>query len=164
MKKMLVFTAAALGLASGIANAQNPPEVKEGLWEIHMQSTENPGNKKTEGTSTICRNHAYDQHAQALAKNVKGCTKVSETFQGSKYSVEMRCTVGTSVIATKGVTSFQGDTATHSESNTTYTPAFSGISGSTMIQDQKYIGSCPADMQPGDRKSADGTIIHLWKH
>jgi hypothetical protein len=33
-----------------------------------------------------------------------------------------------------------------------------------MIQDQKYIGSCPADMQPGDRKSEDGTILHLWKH
>lgn len=164
MKKTLIFAAAALLLPIGIANAQTAPEVKEGLWEIHMQSTDKPGDKKTEGTSTICRNHAYDQHAQALAKEMKGCTKVSENFHGGKYTLEMHCTVGATVIATKGTSTFQGDTATHSESHTTYTPAFYGVSETTMIQDQKYIGSCPADMQPGDRKSEDGKITHLWKH
>jgi hypothetical protein len=167
MKKILAFAGVALWLPIGIANAQNPlqaPEVKEGLWEIHMQSTDKPGDKKTEGTSTICRNHAYDQHVQALAKDMKGCTKVNESFQGGKYSLEMHCTVGATVIDTKGTSTFQGDTATHSESHATYTPALYGVSETTMIQDQKYIGSCPADMQPGDRKSDDGKITHLWKH
>ena len=72
-------------------------------------------------------------------------------------------TAGT-VVESKGTTTFQGDTATHSETHATYTPPMGGISGMTMIMDQKYVGSCPAGLQPGDRTNADGSVIHLWKH
>jgi hypothetical protein len=72
--------------------------------------------------------------------------------------------VGATVIETKGTATFSGDTSTHSESHATYTPAMAGISEMTMIQDQKYVGSCPAGAQPGDRINADGTVIHLGKH
>jgi hypothetical protein len=27
-----------------------------------------------------------------------------------------------------------------------------------MIQEQTFIGACPANMRPGDRKLADGTV------
>jgi len=47
MKKMLVFVVAALLLSIGIAYAVDPPEQKEGLWSNHMQTVDNPGNKKT---------------------------------------------------------------------------------------------------------------------
>ena len=33
-----------------------------------------------------------------------------------------------------------------------------------MVQDQKYAGACPTDMQPGDRKTVDNKIMHGWKH
>jgi hypothetical protein len=163
MTKMLVH-AGVLLLPIGMAIAANIPELKEGLWSIHTQTISNPGNQKSEGTYTLCRDHAFDQAAQALAKNIKGCTMGSESFDGSKYSTEMKCTVGTTVIDTKGTATFSGDTSTHSESRATYTPAMAGISDMTMIQDQKYVGSCPAGAQPGDRINADGTIIHLGKH
>jgi hypothetical protein len=29
-----------------------------------------------------------------------------------------------------------------------------------MVQDQRYIGSCPAGVKPGDTISADGFIRH----
>jgi hypothetical protein len=29
--------------------------------------------------------------------------------------------------------------------------------------DQKYVGSSPAGVQPGDRVNSDGTVIHLGK-
>jgi hypothetical protein len=32
-----------------------------------------------------------------------------------------------------------------------------------MIQDQRYLGSCPAGMKPGDRIMADGSIVHRAK-
>lgn len=48
MKKLMVFAAAVLMLLIGIANAVNPPEQKEGLWSIHRQSIDNPGNSKSE--------------------------------------------------------------------------------------------------------------------
>jgi hypothetical protein len=159
-KKMLASAAATLVLP--IANAANPPEVKEGLWSIHTQSIDNPGNKKSEGTYTLCRNHAYDQAAQARAKTTKGCT-LSESFEGGKYSSQSHCVVGSTVIESKGTVTFQGDTATHSETHATYTPAMAGVSETTMIMDQKYVGSCPAGAVPGDRIGADGKVTHLGK-
>jgi hypothetical protein len=89
MKKMLVSAVAVLFLA--LANAANPPELKEGLWSVHSQSVANPGNKKSDETYTLCRNHAYDQSVQALAKSMKGCTTVSEGFQGGKFNASDFC-------------------------------------------------------------------------
>lgn len=160
MKKILASAAAALVLP--LANAADAPDVKEGLWSIHTQSIDNPGNKKTEGTYSLCRNHAYDLAVRASAKNQKGCT-MSESYQGGKYSSEGRCVVGTTVIESKGTSTFQGDTAAHSESHATYSPALYGVSETTMIIDQKYVGSCPAGTVPGDRIAADGKITHLGK-
>jgi hypothetical protein len=160
-KKMLASAAAALVLP--IANAADAPDVKEGLWSIHTQTIDNPGNKKTEGTYTLCRNHAYDLSVRAKTKSVKGCTTVSESSQGGKYSSTTHCAVGSTVIDSKGTTTFMGDTATHTESHSTYTPAMAGVSETTLIQDQKYVGSCPAGALPGDRTDANGKVTHLGK-
>ena len=163
MKKMLASAAAALWLPIGVVHANNPPDVKEGLWSIRTQTIENPGNKKTDRTSTICRNHAYDQYVLARAKNIKGCT-LTEASQGSKHSVQTHCVIEGTVVDSKGTTTFQGDTSTHSESHATYSPALAGVSEITTIQDQKYVGGCPAGAQPGDITSADGKVNHSWKH
>jgi hypothetical protein len=163
MKKMLISATAALLFLIGIANAGNPPEQKEGLWSSHVQSVDNPGNKKTESTSTICRSHAYDEHVRSIAKSVKGCTTVSESFQGTKYSVELHCVEAGTAMVSKGTATFQ-DISAHSENHTTYTPALDGVSETTMIMDQKYVGSCPAGSRPGDLTRADGRLTHLWQH
>jgi len=163
MKKMLIFAAAALLLPIGMATAADPPELKEGLWSNHMQTTDNPGNKTSEQTSTVCRSHAYDQYVQSLMKGMKGCTKINESFQGGKYSLEMHCVIGNTVVDSKGTTTFQGDTAARAESHATYTPAMGGVSETTTIMDSKYVGSCPAGAQPGDITYPDGRVTH-WKH
>ncbi|WP_158754100.1 DUF3617 family protein [Dyella sp. S184] len=163
--KMLVYVAALLAMPIGVAHAVTPPPLREGLWQMHLQDTASPGNKTTDSTTEICRNHAYDQHVQSIANNVKmGCTKINESADGSTYTVEMRCVVGPTTIQSKSVATFQGDTAAHSETHSTFTPAFGGETGDVMIQDSKYVGSCPAGMQPGDRMSANGTIIHSGRH
>ena len=147
-------------LAIAAAGAGDAPEVKEGLWSVHTQTIENPGNKKTEGSFELCRSHAYDQSVRATAKAMKACTMTNESLQGGKYSSGTHCVVGGTTIESKGTTTFQGDTSTHSETHSTYSPAMGGISESTTIMDQKYVGSCPAGMQPGDRKMADGRVVH----
>jgi hypothetical protein len=162
MKKMLFSAAVAFLLPIGIANAADLPEQKEGLWSSHRQTIDSPGNNKTEQTSTICRSHAYDQYVLSLTKGVKGCTTVNESFQGGTYSIEAHCVVAGTVIDSKGTTTFQGDTAAHAESHATYTPAMGGVSGTTIIMDQKYVGSCPAGAQPGDITYADGRVTH-WR-
>ena len=151
------LTLVALGQVGGA------PQLREGLWTIHTVMTTNPGNKVSDGTVTMCRNHAYDDYARQLATKHTECT-IKQTFAGNKLTSDGTCKVGASTLATKAVVTMSGDTASHTESHTTYTPPAYGTSDSTMIQDQKYVGACPADMQPGDRKSADGTLMHGWKH
>jgi hypothetical protein len=163
MKNMLVYAAAALLLPIGLSIAADPPELKEGLWSNHTQSIDNSGAKPSDTTTTICRNHAYDQHARSLVKGRKGCTTVSESFQGGKYTLELHCVIGNTVVDSKGTTTFQGDTAAHAETHATYAPPMGGISEITMIMDSKYVGSCPAGAQPGDITNQDGTVNH-WKH
>jgi hypothetical protein len=159
---MLVFTAAALVSAVAGAGAAPSLNAKEGLWSVHTQTIENPGNKKTDGTYTLCRDHAYDQSVEARAKNVQGCT-VSDSLQNGKYSAETHCTVAGTVVDSKGTTTAQGDTSFHSETRSTYTPAMAGVAETTMIMDQTYVGSCPAGAQPGDRTDASGRVTHLGK-
>jgi Protein of unknown function (DUF3617) len=147
-----------------MANVGDPPGVREGLWAVRTQSTDNPGDRRSGGIYTLCRNHAFDQAVQALAKKMKGCTKISDGARGNRYSSEMHCVIGGTAIASKGTTTFQGDTAFHSETHATYTPAMNGKSESTMLIDQRYLGSCPVGTLAGDRTDADGRITHLWKH
>ena len=158
--KMLVFAAAALVLP--LAQADDMPVMKEGLWSIRTQTSDNSGNKNSDETYTLCRNHAYDKSSQDLAKTVPGCTKMSLSVQGGKMSTEVNCVVAGTTILTKG-TGTVSDTSSHSELHTTYSPAFNGMSEGTMIMDQKYLGSCPAGALPGDRTNANGSVIHLGK-
>jgi Protein of unknown function (DUF3617) len=164
MKKMLLCAGATVLFSCAFAFAADPPDVKEGLWSSQTQTVDNPGNKRGGGLVTICRSHAYDQYVKDLAAKMPGCTKLSETFSGHVLNTALRCTVANTVIDTRETATFQGDIAIHAETHATYTPPLYGVSDSTMIMDQKYLGSCPAGMQPGDMKSADGKTINTWKH
>jgi hypothetical protein len=164
MKIRLGFAAIAFLLASVMAQAVNPPEMTEGLWSIHTQTVANPGNKKTDNTSTICRSHAYDQYSLDLEKKIKGCSTVNESLQGNKYTIQTHCVMGATTVESKSVVTFEGTSVAHSESHATYSPALTGFTEMTMTQEQKYLGSCPAGAQPGDLTQADGTVVHLWKH
>jgi hypothetical protein len=143
--------------------AADPPAVKEGLWSIHTVSIDNPGNKKVEGTRSICRSHDYDlrirQRTEQQEKQT--CKTHTETLSGNTFTAESECTVQGSVVKSKTVAAFSGDTAIHSETHATYTPALFGNAESTLIQDQKYAGSCPAGMEPGDLMDASGKITHV---
>ena len=161
MTNTVIVLAIALFFSS--AYAADLPEMKEGLWSVHTQSTNDPGGKKSEGNYTICRNHAFDKKVEAGVKNIKGCSMVNENLQGGKYSSEMKCAVAGITIDSKGTTTFQGDTSFHAEVHATNIPPQNGVAATTMITDQKYVGSCPAGAQPGDRTNADGTVMHVGK-
>jgi len=163
MRKMCAFAATVLLLMSRTVTAVNPPEMIEGLWSIHSQSVDNPGNKRTESTSTLCRSHTYDLHVLELAKAANHCT-VNEHVEGTKYSVTTHCNVAGTVVDSTSTAIYTGNTAAHSETRATYNPALGGISEVMMIQDEKYLGNCPAGSRPGDVTRADGTVVHLWAH
>lgn len=164
MKTHPAIAAALALLGSGTVNATDLPAMKEGLWSIHNQSVNKPGDKKSDHTSTVCRSHAYDQHVLQEAKSMQDCKTLSESLKGSEYSVHKQCTVAGTVVDSKSTVTFKGDSAAHSESHATYNPAMAGISEMTLIQDQKYVGSCPPGVQPGDITQPDGSVVHTWKH
>jgi len=136
------------------------PEVQEGLWEIHTQGIENPGNKKTDFTHRLCRDHAYDKAALSMVKNMKGCASTIESLGGGKFASDSHCTIAGTAIVSKGIANYPSVTSMHSETHTTYAPAFAGKTDEVLIQDQKFLGSCPAGMTPGDQMGEDGTIQH----
>src|ERR1700689_4319496 len=109
-----ICTVAAVLLPVLPARAADLPQVQEGLWEIHSQGIENPGNKKTDFTHKLCRDHAYDQAALAAARNMKGCTSTIESLGGGKFSADSHCTIAGTAIVSKGTATYQGATATHS--------------------------------------------------
>jgi len=165
MRKAL-FSAACL-LLLGLAGAAVLPEMptlKEGLWKIHSVST-SAGQPPQESTTSLCRNHAYDQYVQGLAQKVMAnCTLLSDAKLGGKRTITMSCKVNGTAITTKSVSTSSGDNYYRSETQTTYTPALYGLTSDSRVQEQTYAGACPAGMSPGDRKLADGQIVHDSQH
>lgn len=143
--------------------AADQPLMKEGLWSIHTVSVDNPGNKRTEGTRSICRNHAYDARIreQSEQKQKQTCKPVVRTSSANGFTEESECTVQGSVVKSKTVATFTGDSSIHSETHGTYSPALFGTAEMNMTMDQKYVGPCPAGMEPGDFMSSDGKVTHV---
>jgi hypothetical protein len=154
----------ALSILAVVVCAGAQPPLKEGLWSSHTVTTNQPGNKKTEGARSICRSHAYDEHVREIAKKAEEkCKTISENSSGQKITTVSECTIGSSVLRTTGTATMSGDIAAHSETRTTYAPPMYGLTETTMVMDQKYVGACPAGVGPGDTIEAGGKVIHHSK-
>jgi hypothetical protein len=148
-------------LASLLAGAcATYPQIQEGLWDVRVQSTENPGAKKTEFGYKLCRDHAYDKQTDSLVRNNKDCKTKLESAGPNRYAAASRCTVSATVIVSKGLSIYRSGNSIHSETVATYTPPLYGKSDETLILDQQFLGSCPAGMKPGDRLLPDGRVAH----
>lgn len=161
MKKSVMALLAALPWTVA-ALAADAPQLKEGLWSIHSRDLEMPGNRHTEFTSTLCRSHDSDRETQEKSKHTKDCVTVKETLRANELTSESRCTIHGSIIESHSTTLFLGN-ATHTEVHVTYTPALHGVTHSTLVQDQKYLGACPAGAEPGDLMLPNGSVQHLGR-
>jgi hypothetical protein len=141
-----------------IARAAEPPPLQEGLWEVRGRSSESPSGKTTEFSYRLCRNHAFDSAIDAQVKNAKECTTSFDELGAGRFASASSCTVAGRIIVSKGTYTYESATSTRSESHATYTPAFDGKTEETLVQEQRYLGSCPAGMKPGDRIMSDGSF------
>jgi hypothetical protein len=157
-----IFAALAMLLtAAAIARADEPqlPPLREGLWESHTQQT-TQGNK-TESVLKLCRTHAYDQTVRSSmnlagenTRKLNQCTEKVKRKSASSYASEMHCAKDSSV--TKVTMTFQGDTSYHMEMHLK-----KNGSETAMIIDDRFVGSCPSDMKPGDAVTGDGRKMNL---
>jgi hypothetical protein len=162
MKRPILTTIALLGLITS-AYALDNPLLKEGYWSVHMITVSQPGKKTTDGKYFMCRNHAFDTYNESRPKQ-PGCVTKSQSLQGNKHSTEISCKVGTTTINTQSILFYNSDTSSRTETASTYSPAFMGMSSQNMTIDFAYVGSCPAGIQPGDRVDQHGGVTHLWMH
>jgi hypothetical protein len=161
MKIHLLTTCAMVFVAAGIAGADEPqlPPLKEGLWESHTQMVIQ--NNKHESTLKVCRTHEIDksvkEKTKAIGENLRKsrqCTDVITRQSAASYSSESHCAKDGSV--TKTTVTFQGDTSYHMEMHRK-----DNQSESATTIDDKYVGSCPVDMKPGDAVMGDGKKFNL---
>ena len=89
---------------------------------------------------------------------------ITENAQGNAVISEYHCVFSGSTISRKETTTYLSDSEVHFDSRTTITPPLGGVAQSNIVSDQKFVGPCPSDLQPGDMKSEDGKIHHLWHH
>jgi hypothetical protein len=162
MKIHLLTTSAMVFVAAGIAVADQPelPPLKEGLWESHTQMIIQ--NSKHDSVLKLCRNHQFDKFLKDQSKSTgenlrkaRQCTDTITQQSAGSYSSESHCAKDGSV--TKITATFQGDTSYHMEMHRK-----DNQSESVTTIDDKYVGSCPVDMKPGDTVMADGKKFNLF--
>jgi hypothetical protein len=152
---LAALVAIALCLAA-FADLPIMPPVKEGLWKIHNVDTYSD-QPTQDNTYFLCRSHAYDDSVREKMKAMQSkCVTSSDASVGNKRSFTTTCDVAGYHTVTKANITI-GDNSFHSETESTMT-AGGHTSTNRTVQDQTYVGACPAGMAPGDRKLADGTI------
>ncbi len=146
----LVIASNAKSHADSASPLDGVPQLKEGLWSIQGYRTNSSNPDKQAFNAKLCRDQTYDNHSHAFVTTVKECSSQIVAQKPNLYSTKITCTVGATTIVSTTTVTYQSDTSVHSDSQTTYTPALQGKTSASIVQDQLYLGPCPANMKPGD--------------
>jgi Protein of unknown function (DUF3617) len=140
------ITGCAIG-AIAVATAADFPAHKPGLWQMTI-STATQGAGPT--TERVCLDASTDQLLYKASLNRKLCSKVDIKPSGGKVVVDTVCRVAETTAIGHSVTTFVGNTATHTEVSVHYEPVMPGRPDTNSTQDGKWVGACPSDMKAGD--------------
>ncbi len=146
--------------ACGVARADDFPPRKAGLWQVEMTMA---GGQMPPQQMKMCVDPATDAEMYRLGMNASQgmCDKPDIRRSGSTVTVNTLCKMGDSNISTQAVTRFTGDTAYHTDINTKFDPPLAGRNATTMAQDAKWTGPCPADMEAGDVMMGNGMKMNI---
>jgi len=137
------------------------PPAKDGLWQTHTQQVIQ--NKKIETSMKMCKSQELDKSMKSAGENIRKlnhCTDVVTRQSANSFLSESHCDKGPlSGAVTKTSMTYQADTSYHMEMHMK-----DAQSESVTIIDARYLGSCPADMKPGDVVMADGAKMNLGAH
>lgn len=144
----------------GAVQAQDFPPRKPGLWQVEMTIE---GGQVRQQAMKMCIDTTTDAEMHRLGMNASQgmCNKPDISRSGNTVTVNAACKMGQTESTTHAVTKFTGDTAYHTDSTTKFNPPLMGRSESTVTQDAKWAGPCPADMQPGDVMMGNGMKLNI---
>jgi hypothetical protein len=140
-------------LAAGLAQAQENPKRKSGLWEITRTTTRN---QNTRQLMQWCIDQSKDNALNQLAEGVvnETCTIDKTQRDGDRLVVDAVCKLGPehAVGKTHAVITGSFDSAYHLESNSSYDPPMrGGKTEGTAVFDAKWAGAaCRPGQNPGE--------------
>jgi hypothetical protein len=146
-----------------VASAQEFPRMKPGLWQTATSSDQAKAKNEPPRVTSICMDPSVQKVMMQFSQGAMHgmCSKQDMKISGGTVTGDTICTFGGSKMTGHSVMKFSGDTAYHTDATSSYDPPFMGMKDAVTTIDGKYMGPCPADMQPGDLKMANGTVINL---
>ena len=139
----------AIGSVAGrAAGAIDYPPRKPGLWQMSVDTGRGPAQ-----TMQYCIDAATDAALMKMGQASMGqaCSKFDARRSGTTVTTDSVCNMGNAEVTTHSVTTFTGETATHTVATSHFSPPMpGGMADATMTRDGKWMGPCGPDMQPGD--------------
>ena len=89
------------------------------------------------------------------------CSRKDIQRTGDVVTLDSECKMGDMKMTSHAVMTFTGDTAYRTNIQSHSEPPMMGRSNSTMTQEAKWVGPCPAGMQPGDMVAPNGMKMNL---
>jgi hypothetical protein len=152
---MLLFLT--LILAASVAQAQDVPKRKSGLWEVERTTV------RTEGKPSIvqmCIDEASDNAIRQLAEGTRNetCKTDKVRREGDQLIVDAVCNLGKkkATATTHAVITGKFDSAYKIESKSTYDPPMHGKAEGSSVLEARWLGACKPDQRPGDYIHSNG--------
>ena len=171
MHWLALVLAAVLAFAAALAQADEIPKRKPGLWELRWYSYDvKPAEAAAlvPNTAKMCIDETTDAK---LAVAFNPCdAPLFFAFYSPQFTRELVCeTAGAGVKAlSRAKATFSADAAYHIEVRTRLEPALKGEGEYSGGREGKWVGACPADMRPGDLIAGDepkmNVLEELMKH
>lgn len=147
-----------LMLAATLAQAEELPKRKSGLWEI----------KRSQGDANalqLCVEEKSDNAFRFLAegKHKESCKVDKFAREGDKWVVDATCSLANhkTMAKTHAVVTGKFDSAYKIESKSTYEQPVHGKTETSAVIEQRWTGPCKPDQKPGDAILADGRKVNL---
>jgi len=155
---LLLAAGLAAALPAAAANFADYPPRRPGLWEMTIDS-----GRGQQQVVQYCVDAATDAALQKMGQASMGgmCSRVEMHRTGATLTADATCRMANSEVTTHSVTTFTGDTASHTVSTSHFNPPMAGgMADSKMTQDGRWLGACAADMRPGDM-IINGNKMHM---
>lgn len=161
MKKAIPLLTLMFASLSNQAFADTPPQLKEGLWEMTVTTSQAGTHTMKQCLDKATGANLLDMGSDVTKSMKESCSKNEFKKTGNGFETLSECTMASSVVTSKGI--FQGDFASSytGEVESTFNPPFFGQSRSTVRMAGKHLGACGADMKPGDIVMDNGMRMNM---
>lgn len=162
MQSYFKFVSSSLffGMVS-FASADDLPVYKVGLWQSEVKSANMPSQ-----STKMCLDEATQKEMPGMGENVMkqqgaSCTKNEIKKSGSGYSLNTDCNFNGINMKTTGTISGDFNSSITMTMTTVMNPPMMGMDKSVTTVTSKYLGACPAGMNPGDIEYGNGMKMNI---